>query len=184
MGSVPVTSVIFFSTPRSLCRSVAWGLSWRLLSTDTAGTRTRRSDWPRSAGCPRSGRGTSSGSGRSRCKTCRVEIRYTTVSTSITCSISRNARLDLASLLGVGCCQSQSCPSISILVDDSYVIFEEPYCDSSYGVRQIQYSSSLLPPSWPRLQSLHTKSSNFLASFSVMPTQAPWNQLEHRSHPM
>lgn len=67
---IPVTSVIFFSIPHSLCQWAAWGPSWHLLLTDTAGRRTHRCDWPHSAGCPHSARGTSSDSGRSLCKTC------------------------------------------------------------------------------------------------------------------
>lgn len=67
---IPVMSVIFFSTPHSLCLWVVWEPSWHLLLTDTEGRRTHQYDWPRSVGCPHSGHGTSSGNGHSRCKTC------------------------------------------------------------------------------------------------------------------
>lgn len=66
----PVRTAGFSAGPRSPCQWAAWRPSWRPPSTDTVDTRTGRCGWPRSAECPHSGRGTSSDSGHSRCRTC------------------------------------------------------------------------------------------------------------------
>lgn len=67
--SLPVRNVKSCAGPRNPCQWAVRKPSWRPLLTGTEDRRIRRCGWPHFARCPRNDRGTSSGSGHSRCRT-------------------------------------------------------------------------------------------------------------------
>ena len=71
----------------------------------------------------------------------------------------------------------------SCIISGSDWFRRDTHWDSSYGVLQRQYNSSVAV-SCCLLQSSHTNASIYFALSSDMLTHSPWYQFEHKSQPM